>query len=67
MSSDISERRYLSPAEAAQVLGVKAQTIRERCRDGFLPAIKVGRVWRVDMHNLPNNNDRRGPVKGDAN
>lgn len=35
--------------EAAEALGVKAQTIRDMCSAGELPATKVGKSWVVDL------------------
>lgn len=38
---------YLSPDEAAARLNVAPATIRKWCRDGKLPCIKLGRLWRI--------------------
>jgi len=37
----------LTPEEAARRLGMNAEVIRRMCRDGRLPAAKIGRVWRI--------------------
>jgi excisionase family DNA binding protein len=42
-------RRWATPAEAAETLGVSVRTIRRRANDGSLPAVRVGRSWRVDI------------------
>lgn len=42
---------FLTPEQAAEVLGVSAQTVRARCEDGKLLAIDLGdgqcRLWRI--------------------
>jgi excisionase family DNA binding protein len=38
---------YLTPEEVAKILKVKKITIYRMCRSGKLPAIKIGKVWRV--------------------
>ena len=44
------ERRYLTPAEAADELRVSTSTIRRRIRSGELPAIRVSaRVTRIPV------------------
>ena len=37
----------LTVEETAQVLRVTAKLITEMCRKGELPAVKVGRAWRI--------------------
>jgi excisionase family DNA binding protein len=39
--------RYLSPAEAAELLGVKRETIYRHIRRGKLPAVRLGRSLRI--------------------
>lgn len=39
--------RYFSSTELATYLGVSDRTVRELIRAGNLPAIQVGRLWRV--------------------
>jgi len=39
--------RYLSPQQYAQMVGVSAKTIRKLCRQGKLPAEKIGSLWRI--------------------
>lgn len=40
---------FLSVAKAATVLGVSVATVRKRCRDGSLRAVKVGAQWFVHV------------------
>jgi excisionase family DNA binding protein len=42
-----NELRYLSPAEAAELLGVKRETICRHIRGGTLPAVRVGGAIRI--------------------
>jgi excisionase family DNA binding protein len=42
-------RRWATPAETAETLGVSVRTIRRRASDGTLPAVRVGRSWRIDL------------------
>jgi excisionase family DNA binding protein len=37
----------LSPADVAIYLGRSEQWVTSACRNGTLPARKVGRVWRI--------------------
>jgi excisionase family DNA binding protein len=48
MEGDMSpEAEYYSLEEAAQILGVNYQLIYKLVRSGELPAIRVGRVYRI--------------------
>jgi excisionase family DNA binding protein len=38
--------------EVADYLKIKPSTVRAMCRRGELPAIKVGRIWRVNQYQL---------------
>ena len=40
--------RLIDPRTAAQIAGVSAKAIRDRCRDGTISAVKLGRVWRIN-------------------
>jgi excisionase family DNA binding protein len=42
----------LSPNDAAEQTGVHAETIRRAIRSGALPAVRVGRCWRIDLLDL---------------
>ena len=59
--------RLLTTAEAAQRVGVKEATVRTWCTSGDLPAVKVGRKWRIRPGELDAFLDQRtrgetGPV-----
>jgi excisionase family DNA binding protein len=43
---------FISVSEAAEVLRSHPNTIYKMCRSGKLPAIKVGREWRIDKSQL---------------
>lgn len=45
MSTNRSD--WLTVAEAAEVLHLSGQTIRKLCRNGELPAWKVGGQWLI--------------------
>jgi excisionase family DNA binding protein len=38
----------LTAEDAAEILRVNPKVVRQMCRDGELPANKVGRAWRID-------------------
>jgi hypothetical protein len=42
----------LDIASVARYLGVSERTVYSRVRSGDLPALKVGRLWRVRVHDL---------------
>ncbi|MEY2641347.1 MAG: Helix-turn-helix domain [Candidatus Parcubacteria bacterium] len=42
-------RVFLSVAKAAAILGVSTESVRKRCRDGSLRAIKIGSQWFVHI------------------
>jgi excisionase family DNA binding protein len=41
-------RRFLTPDEVAAMLRVSPDAIRRLLRRGEIPAVRVGRAWRVD-------------------
>jgi len=49
MSTNVVENtpRYLSPAEAAELFGVKRETIYRHVRSGTLPAVRLGGLVRI--------------------
>jgi excisionase family DNA binding protein len=53
----------MSVEEAAERLGVSARAVRLRIAGGALPAVKFGRDWRVDAHEVARL-ARRHPGKG---
>lgn len=34
--------------QAARIASTSAKCIRDRCKDGTIKAVKVGRVWRIN-------------------
>lgn len=41
----------LSVAEYAQLMNLSVVTVRKQCRDGLLPAVRVGeKLWRIDKN-----------------
>ncbi len=42
-------RRYMSMDEVAEYFGVSSRTIRRMITDRKLPAVRVGRQWRVPI------------------
>ena len=45
--------RLLTPEEVAEILRLRRpETVREWLRDGLLPGVRVGRLWRVDSKAL---------------
>ena len=42
----------LTPEEVAASLRVSAETIRRWCRTGEIPAIRIGRLWRIKQTTL---------------
>ena len=41
------EKRFLSSEEAARLLGCSPKTVRRYCKEGDLPAEKLGRRWYI--------------------
>ncbi|HID85927.1 MAG TPA: DNA-binding protein [Anaerolineae bacterium] len=42
----------LTPREVAEYLKVPIQTIWRWCRTGTLPAVKIGKYWRIPRNEL---------------
>ena len=49
---EISKLRLLKPEEVADRLGVSTLTIKKWLRNGKLPGVKVGHLWRIDEADL---------------
>lgn len=43
---------YLSVEYVAKTLGIHPKTIQRYIREGKLPAVKVGKAWRISGHDL---------------
>ena len=52
MAKEINRSRLIKPEEAAHRLGVSKLTIKKWLRNGMLPGVKVGHLWRVDEEDL---------------
>jgi excisionase family DNA binding protein len=48
----MSQEELLTPNEAAAYLKVPVETVWRWCRQGTLPAAKIGKYWRVDKKQL---------------
>lgn len=48
----MSAERCLTVAEAAEWLAVDHKTLRRMIERGEVPALRVGRVWRIDPDEL---------------
>ena len=42
----------LTPAEAMDILGVGKNTMYRLLKTGELPAVRIGRAWRINLENL---------------
>lgn len=51
---------YLTPEEAAEVLGVGVGTIYKRLQSGDLAGFQLGRNWRIPPEELQKMIDRAG-------
>lgn len=51
---------YLTPEEAAEVLGVGVGTIYKRLQSGDLAGFQLGRTWRIPPTELQKMIDRAG-------
>ena len=51
---------YLTPEEAAEVLGVSVATIYKRLQSGDLAGFQLGRNWRIPPEELQKMIDRAG-------
>ena len=55
---------YLTAVEAARQLGIHTETVRRLCRQGDLPAEKIGNVWLIDSGVLEAFAKRYNPNRG---
>ncbi|MFQ5613215.1 MAG: helix-turn-helix domain-containing protein [Anaerolineae bacterium] len=54
------KNEMLTPDEVADYLKVPIQTIWRWCRKGTLPAVKIGKYWRVPREELDDFIEARG-------
>ena len=52
MADEERQKDVLNVEEAAEFLGFAPYTIREKARDGEIPARKIGREWRFSRRRL---------------
>ena len=45
-------KRYITPAEASEYLGIKPKTIYSLAARGLLPCVRFGRQLRIDLRRL---------------
>lgn len=43
---------YLTPEQVAQKLQVTTTTVYRMCRRGEIPAVKIGKSWRISSKKL---------------
>ena len=48
----MAKNAYLSPQEAADLLGVSRGTIYTLCREGKISAVRIGWLWRIPRQAL---------------
>lgn len=48
----ITDTRYLTIAEAAPILRITKEELRDRCRNGEIEAFKPGHAWLLSEHTL---------------
>jgi len=48
----MSEERLLTIEEVSKILRLDASSVRRLCREGKLPALRVGRGWRFRQGRL---------------
>lgn len=44
--------RLVSPNVAAEILGTTPAFVRDMCRKGKLPCVKIGGIWRVNIDGI---------------
>jgi excisionase family DNA binding protein len=48
MSGPVLERRLLTAAELAHLLGISPRTLRRHVKSGAIPSMRIGRLLRFD-------------------
>jgi excisionase family DNA binding protein len=48
MSGPVLERRLLTGAELAQLLGISPRSLRRHVKSGAVPSVRIGRLVRFD-------------------
>lgn len=60
MSEQTPLKRYISPVEFAELFHTTQRHVRVLLQSGQLPHIRLGRLWRIDLHAVEQM--RRGPT-----
>ncbi len=50
----MTDEKLLTPEQVAERLQVTVQTIYVWMRSGYLPSVKMGRLWRIHPDDLEN-------------
>ena len=58
--------RLLTPNQVSEVLSVKPATVRKWIQAGKIPAVKLGRMWRINEADLFAIADRPAPEPSQA-
>jgi excisionase family DNA binding protein len=64
--SFMAPEEYLSTRQVADLLGLTEVTIRRLCHEGRLPAVKLGRSYRLRRADLDRIFDAAGPPSASA-
>jgi excisionase family DNA binding protein len=48
MSGPVLDRRLMTAAELAQLLGISLRTLRRHVKSGAIPSVRIGRLLRFD-------------------
>jgi len=48
----MADEKLLTPEQVAERLQVTVQTIYTWMRSGYLPSVKMGRLWRIHPNDL---------------
>lgn len=52
----VIERQYVTPKEAAVILGYNVETVLRALRAGRLPGVRLGRTWRISVYIVQRHN-----------
>lgn len=42
-------KRFYTPKEVAEIISISPITVQRMCLEGRLPALKIGREWRIPI------------------
>ena len=62
-SINLPAQPFLTPQEVSDLLQVSVYTVRRWIKQGELPAYKVGRLWRINKHDLNRWLDQQRPLE----